>query len=201
MTNFRYVGMSKPTSSLDTRGEFLEKRWGLLLKIIGKEQNCFYRIKGPELKASETKVENLRLYFGETHNSWEDICCGRARFLVIIGLAGKNNPIGNVFSGLLLHYRAIQVLLVSAKRPRVMEVNMEKKIGRKKCLYNRRIFCFLSAFFDVDLGFIYFLVIYFRVLRIFMTPLLFKHIKYIHIKTESVHIMKLGGGSSLRIRE
>ena len=49
----------------------------------------------------------LRLYFGETHNSWEDICCGRARFLVIIGLAGKNNPIGNVFSGLLLHYRAI----------------------------------------------------------------------------------------------
>ena len=57
MTNFRYVGMSKPTSSMDTRGEFLEKRWGLLLKIIGKEQSCFYRIKGPELKASETKVE------------------------------------------------------------------------------------------------------------------------------------------------
>ena len=66
---------------------------------------------------------------------------------------------------------------------------MEKKIGRKKCVYKRRIFCFLSAFFDVDLGFIYFLVIYFRVLRIFMTPLLFKHIKYIHIKTEKKNIL------------
>ena len=62
---------------------------------------------------------------------------------------------------------------------------MEKKIGRKKCVMcKRRIFCFLSASFYVDLGFIYFLVIYFRVLRIFMTPLLFKHIKYLHIKTE-----------------
>ena len=48
---------------------------------------------------------------------------------------------------------------------------MEKKIGRKKCVYKRIIFCFLSAFFDVDLGSIYFLVIYFRVSRIFLTPL------------------------------
>ena len=42
----------------------------------------------------------LGLYSGETHNSrWEIYAHdGRPRSVVIIGVCGKNNPVGNVFS-------------------------------------------------------------------------------------------------------